>query len=199
VDNPLMLALTFVVAGGGAYLGSYLKKKGENLATHEDIDKLADQVRTITSLSKTIEARISDEFWQNQRRWEVKRDTIFEAMKKFGELEAAVALLAGNVSAYQEGMISPQLLVDRKELRRELNVALKGFGIAKNLVTLACGDDANRVLSSIQLEVRKISNQLLGDGTVDRETLFQGFAVLMPSIYEYLRKELGIEPRASIH
>jgi hypothetical protein len=120
-------------------------------------------------------------------------------MRKFGELEAAIALLAGNVSAYQEGMISAQLLVDRKELRKELNLALKGFGIAKNLVTLSCGDEANRVLSSIQIEVRKISNQLLGEGTIDRDTVFQGLGALMPAVYEYLRKELGIGPQASIH
>jgi hypothetical protein len=28
---------TFVAGGAGAYVGSYLKRKGENLATHEDI------------------------------------------------------------------------------------------------------------------------------------------------------------------
>jgi hypothetical protein len=35
-----MFVTTALGAGAGAYLGSYLKKKGENLATHEDIDKL---------------------------------------------------------------------------------------------------------------------------------------------------------------
>ena len=36
----LFYGLTALVAGGAAYLGSYLRKKGENFATHEDVDKL---------------------------------------------------------------------------------------------------------------------------------------------------------------
>jgi len=52
---------TLISAGIGAYLGAYLKKKGENLATHEDIGKLLDQVRAVTTITKEIEAKISDE------------------------------------------------------------------------------------------------------------------------------------------
>ena len=35
---------TMLSSGVGAYVGAYLKRKGENPATHEDIDKLLDQV-----------------------------------------------------------------------------------------------------------------------------------------------------------
>jgi hypothetical protein len=57
----LDLVITALVAGVGAYFGSYLKKKGENLATHEDLDKLIDQVSRVTEVTKKIEARVSDE------------------------------------------------------------------------------------------------------------------------------------------
>jgi len=50
---------TAVGSGVGAYLSSYLKKKGENLATHEDIDKLVKQVSAVTAATKQIEARIA--------------------------------------------------------------------------------------------------------------------------------------------
>jgi hypothetical protein len=52
-------AALIVPAAVGAYLGSYLKKKGENLATHEDIDKLVKQVSAVTVATKQIEARIN--------------------------------------------------------------------------------------------------------------------------------------------
>jgi hypothetical protein len=52
------LFITAVTAGVGAYLGSYLKKKGENLATHEDVHKLVEQVSAVTVATKQIEARI---------------------------------------------------------------------------------------------------------------------------------------------
>ncbi len=56
---PLDLIITASVAGAAAYFGAYLKKKGENLATHEDIDKLVQQVSAITAATKHIEARIT--------------------------------------------------------------------------------------------------------------------------------------------
>jgi hypothetical protein len=60
----------------GAYLGSYLKKKGENLATHEDIDKLVNQVSAVTAATKQIEARISNQTWQRERRAELQLKAI---------------------------------------------------------------------------------------------------------------------------
>jgi len=71
------------LAGGwaGAYFGGYLTKKGENLATHEDIDKLVDQVRAVKQTTREIEAKISDEVWDRQKRWELKREVLFEATR----------------------------------------------------------------------------------------------------------------------
>jgi hypothetical protein len=40
-------------------ISSYLKKKGENLATHEDVDKLVKQVSAVTAATKQIEANIT--------------------------------------------------------------------------------------------------------------------------------------------
>jgi hypothetical protein len=66
----LPILVTAVVAGAGAYLGSYLKKKGENLATHEDVDKLVAQVAAVTETTKQIESKISHDVWERQRKWE---------------------------------------------------------------------------------------------------------------------------------
>jgi hypothetical protein len=49
----------FVAPALGAYLGSYLKKKGENLATHEDVEKPVQQVSAVTAATKQIEAKIT--------------------------------------------------------------------------------------------------------------------------------------------
>ena len=73
---------TTLGAGLGAYLGSYLKKKGD-LATQEDIRKL-------TQATKEIEAKISTEMWDRLKRWELKRDVLFEAAKRLSELDDAL-------------------------------------------------------------------------------------------------------------
>jgi hypothetical protein len=82
--------VTFASAGAGAYLGGYLKKKGENLATHEDVDKLKEQVRVVTTTTKEIEAKISNEVWDRQKRWELKRDVLFEGTKRLSEVDEAL-------------------------------------------------------------------------------------------------------------
>jgi hypothetical protein len=64
----ILFLLPFMAAGAGAYLGAYLRKKGENLTTHEDIEKLNDQVRVVTTTTKKIEAKISGELWNREKR-----------------------------------------------------------------------------------------------------------------------------------
>jgi hypothetical protein len=66
----IWFGLNFLISGGGAYFGAYLKKKGENLATHEDINKVLVQVRATTQATKEIEAKISSEVWDRQKLWE---------------------------------------------------------------------------------------------------------------------------------
>lgn len=70
----LNLVITAAVAGVAAYFGSYLRKKGENTALHEDIDKLVDQVSAITAATETIKAQIGSGLWTRQMVWQQKRD-----------------------------------------------------------------------------------------------------------------------------
>jgi predicted alpha/beta-fold hydrolase len=72
IENVIVwLVVTLGGSFGGSYLGAYFKKKGENLATHEDIDKLVEQVGAVTKTTKEIEAKISDEVWDRQRKREL--------------------------------------------------------------------------------------------------------------------------------
>jgi len=47
-----------------------LSEKAKNLATHEDIQKLIDQVRE----TERVKSEISDRMWDRQTRWTYKRD-----------------------------------------------------------------------------------------------------------------------------
>lgn len=51
--NPAVLSfLTIIGVGISAYFGAYLKRKGENLATHEDINKVLVEVRATPQATK---------------------------------------------------------------------------------------------------------------------------------------------------
>src|ERR1700693_4825413 len=91
IDFTWALALvSFLSGGAGAYLGGYLKKKGEYLATHEDINRLVDQVSAVTKATKEIEAKISNEVWERQTRWEVQKGAILDTLR---DLASADGLL----------------------------------------------------------------------------------------------------------
>lgn len=88
-DQVEFWLFTLVCAGVGAYAGSYLKKKGENLATHEDLDKLIKQVEATTEATKAIETKISNEVWDRQKQWELTRDGALKLMEAHAQLEDA--------------------------------------------------------------------------------------------------------------
>jgi hypothetical protein len=57
----LSLTLTFLVAGAGAYIGSYLHEKGKGLATKEDIGR-------ITEIVEQVKTDIGQQDWA-KREW----------------------------------------------------------------------------------------------------------------------------------
>ena len=79
--------VTLLVAGFGAYFGAYLKKKADNKAIHEDIGKLVDQVKAVTTATKEIEAKVSDDYWGKQRRWDLQRDTLLAVIDAIGKFQ----------------------------------------------------------------------------------------------------------------
>ena len=93
---------TLVSAFVGSYLAGYLKEKGENFATHEDIDKLVEQVQAVTQATKEIEAKISSDVWDRQKHWEMKRDVLFSAAKAFAATDDALLSFGSVFSRKQE-------------------------------------------------------------------------------------------------
>jgi hypothetical protein len=92
--SELQFCMFTVLSGGlGAYLGPYLRKRAENLATHDDIDKLLVQIKATTEVTESIKAEISGDIWARQRQWEMKREVLFEAAKRVAEVRDALATL----------------------------------------------------------------------------------------------------------
>jgi hypothetical protein len=65
------------------FLGTYSGKKGENLATKEDIAEL-------TTIAEGIKAKISDDVWDRQEQWKLKRDVVFDAIRALADLDGAI-------------------------------------------------------------------------------------------------------------
>jgi hypothetical protein len=193
----LLLGIVLMVlsALGGSfvgYFGAYSKKKGENLATHEDIDKLVDQVKAITTATKEIEAKISHETWGQQKQWELKREAIFEAIRKTAKVKDALTNLhALYVTEKQsEAAGNPPRLDARLEATRRWNEAGDEFDQAALLVSLTCGEEATNALENFGLFIRTIVQEIMAGRPESFMDSLKVFVVKRNTITLAMRKEI---------
>jgi hypothetical protein len=151
--------LSVLASGLIGFLVSYLKKKGENLATHEDIKILVDQVRAVTTATKEIEAKISSDVWDRQKRWEMKREVLFEITRRLGAMQDS---LIGLNSAHaterrlqQNGgavSLEPKLLASEKWMDESRKFEETGL-----LVGIVCRKEVVDACDTIRVFTRQIA------------------------------------------
>jgi hypothetical protein len=88
MEYLFLFVLPVFGAAAGAYFGAYWKKKGENAAIHADINKLVDQISAVTTAAKQIEGKIADDYWSRQKRWELHREVVFEAIDHIANIQS---------------------------------------------------------------------------------------------------------------
>ena len=136
-----LLLSTLVSAFVGSYFAGYLKKKGENLATHEDIDKLVAQVAAVTQATKEIEAKISNDVWERQRKWDVKREALFEAMRELAGVEYGLVNYVSTFAVQN---------ADKRVAAEVWNTALVNFKRARILALLVCGQELKESFETLE-------------------------------------------------
>jgi len=181
-----------VMAGWAIYLSGYLKTKGENLATHEDIEKLKEQVRVITTTTKEIETKISDEAWSRQKRWELKREVLFEASKRLAQVYDA--LLRLSVTESHQNLNDVHSVATCGEAREKWIQAVAACDMANALVALVCDKETYQVLSRFRMACTDVSAKLVKGA--DREIYGKSYEEITLRLSEAnaaMRKELGID------
>jgi hypothetical protein len=135
--------LTVLGSFTGGYVGAYLTTKAKNLATHEDIGKLVDQVTAVTTATKEIEAKISIDVWDRQKRWETKRDVLFSAIPRIAEMDDALLSFANVFVQKQEPEDQGLSEARTKSTRRWLDAWAK-YDETKLLVAIVCAEEAKQ-------------------------------------------------------
>lgn len=183
---------TFVAGGAGAYLGSYLKKKGENLATHEDIDKLVDQVKAVTKATKEIEAKISDDVWSRQKRWEVQQAALLETLRYLADAESrAWALLHAYTNAGQDP--TPKQTEDCSLRNREYMDAMNSFWRSKLATAIVCGNRIAGQLDTLDRQLARVRMMATTNRRTDAWDLFDPIQADKAALTTIIREELGFE------
>lgn len=182
----------------GGFLKSYLGKKGENLATHEDIDKLLDQVKAVTKATKDIEAKISNEVWDRQKRWELKREVLFDATKRVSDLRAKLDDLKHTARLIAEDPSEDKAA----QLKRSINAmdafldALAHFDETLLLINIACDPQTRRTFELYGAIVRSISTEVTEGNIETKWTSMKELTGRHEAVIESIRQELGTQDAA---
>jgi hypothetical protein len=143
----------------GGFLKSYMGRKGENLATHEDIQKLVDQVRAVTAATEEIKAQISNE----QREWNLKRDVLFEAVKDITALHHSASKVAALTSIHARNPDAEWVERQRQKANEEVTAAIGEFWKAHTLVTIACGPEVTNGFGKVRDAVETLGRLRAND------------------------------------
>jgi hypothetical protein len=175
----------------GSYLTAYMKRKGENLATHEDIDKLVDQVSAVTIATKQIEAKISDAVWNRQKGWEMKREVLFSAAEALAQVDEAL-LKYGTVHNVVEDRNDHkwvEAIYERSQLWQKASAALDE---TRMLIAVVCGRETQRAFD----ELAVLTNSVIAAVTKDKSAYAASQGDLAKKIFAVrmaMRKELDVD------
>lgn len=193
MDSLGWIVLMALASGFGASLGAYFRKKGENLATHEDLDNLVKQMEATTTATKGIEARISDAMWDRQKRWELRRDTLI------GVTQAMISVRDGLMKYYATRQTAkginapPEGLEAYHEAMREWHPKVSDFDSRRVVALMICSPETNDLISEARKQLLAAFTDLAHDrvasynevGTRVKESTERAIAAA--------RKELGTD------
>jgi hypothetical protein len=185
-------AIVIVSSGVGAFIGAYLKKKGENYATKEDIGVLVEQVAAVTNAAKRIEGSITHEY----RRWEIKKEVLFDLLEKYARLDDALnRLIASTTAHFEAPSIDHGTLNDPREMAENLTVIHTEFMIVALKTKVTCNEKlTNHVLQTGQM----ISVAALASGRGmyrEAQTMFMDIRKRLGELTELISVELQSIPK----
>jgi hypothetical protein len=200
MDSSFLIPVLLFIGGwAGYFVRPYLAKKGENLATHEDIDKLVKQVQAVTQATKEIENKISNDFWERQKRWELKKEVLFEAARRLSEIDDSLFSL--NVFLQQDKIQENPESLGWAEAKHERflrwSKASAAFDETKLFVNIVCEKTTSDAFEDLGVMANQIAGKI---SQKDLEYYANSQKELWKALLKArlaVRKELGIDGPAT--
>lgn len=184
---------TILSASGAAYCGAYLKKKGENVATREDLAALVEQVKQTTEATKAIEERISLEFSHKQRLWEMKKEALHDIVACSMDIDDSLRHL-GAVNTTAEKNQHAKELIDEHRTKASLALwdALKAYSKAQAHARIICSEETNKQIAECGQAFRALVAAMVSEpATSYRKD--NPAAVATAQMLSAVRKDLGVD------
>jgi hypothetical protein len=109
--NLWALFVVALVAGVGAYFGTYLREKAKNRAIHEDIDRMV-------KATEDIKAEVSGNLWLRQRRWELERELYSHLLENLNEIRAVLKTYQDEENPARRARYGERIVDSIEETRR---------------------------------------------------------------------------------
>lgn len=190
-STTTLIALPLLSALGGwfgSYMRGYMTEKGKNLATHEDIDKLVEQVKAVTQTTKEIEAKISDQVWDRQRRWELKRDLVLKISDQLSIAKEALIHLDAINSKVKENTVSAEDYRECVFSFTDKVAELERLAVTSSLV---CDVQIRLDVTNYTVLLREVATQFLEkDIRLDFDKLHEAVPIKFVAVVGALRGEL---------
>jgi hypothetical protein len=199
MEKLLVEGLSIVVSAFvGGYLGGYMKKKGENLATKEDLDDLVNQGSAVTQATKAIEAKITDQVWNRQRQWEMKRDSLFAALQALGRVDDALVGVAAVLEAEGKAADPDSLRSAKAEAREAWHRAISDFQEKRVMALVVCGKKTNAALSNVGQQSKDCARNLFAGQSDSYEECASSLTPAIARVFAVIRRELEVENSESM-
>jgi hypothetical protein len=171
-----------------ARFGGYYTEKGKQLATHEDVANVLEQVRAVTRETETIKAQIGTELWSQQTIWNAKRDLYANVVES---IEAAKTKLLSIGFRWTKETVS----VTQAQFRSELYPAFEKFSHYWALSEIFLNPQANDAFEAFRtsLETFEVTagEQFVPDPFIDQ--FINALNALRRNLIVAARKDLNIK------
>jgi hypothetical protein len=185
--------LAFVVGlFSWSFLPGYMREKGKNLATKEDIQELARQTRILTQTTKEIEARISIGVWSKQQRWDLQKTALLDSLK---DLATAETFLVRLVQTFVDTKDRPQgWETRRKEANEKYAERLNNFWRTQLAIEIVCGSEIGSHFQEIDTILDRVRKSLK-QGEFDNiwNTQYPELLAAKRQLKETVRRRLGLD------
>ena len=189
------VVLSFAGAGVGAYLGAYFNKKRENRTIRKDLDELV--TKAVTQATKDVEAKISNDMWDKQRRWEMKRDAFFAVVRELESMERALSDLhtmytpaMGDLA--QSGPHTLYMIEQKSKALEQWTGVSARFDAARAQAALAGGAEVLGALNAVGKTMREVAQGLLRGDLAIYSKSQKDMAAASIRVTAAIRKELGL-------
>jgi hypothetical protein len=153
-------------------------------------------MKVVTQATKEIEARISDDVWSRQKRWEVQQSALLETLRDLATAESRVWALLHAYSSANENPTPEQ--VEECALRnREYMDAMNAFWRSKLATAIVCGDRIANQLDTLDRQIARVRMQATNNRQHDAWDLFDPIQADKATLTRIIREELRFEGLAT--